>query len=104
MEKTLNETMDTLEKRDFEIERSQEFIMRIVNEFDADRMKFDEDLQRSETTIETLRELLGNLSKQYRKAVLSLEQQCKIKKEDVEEAMKSVREDNILEKNRILCA
>ena len=94
MEETLKDTMDTLEERNLEIEKVQTFLMRLVNDFDSERMKFDEDLKRNETTIETLRDLLGKLSKQYRKAVLSLEQECKIKKEDVEEVMKSVREDS----------
>ena len=39
MEKTLNETMDTLEERNLEIERSQKLLIRIVNEVDSERMK-----------------------------------------------------------------
>ena len=67
MEETLKDTMDTLEERNLEIEKVQTFLMRLVNEVDSERMKFDEDLKRNETTIETLRDLLGKLSKQYRK-------------------------------------
>ena len=67
MEETLKDTMDTLEERNWEIEKVQTFLMRLVNEVDSERMKFDEDLKRNETTIETLRDLLGKLSKQYRK-------------------------------------
>ena len=60
-----------------EIERSQKLLMRIVNEVDVERMRFEKDLQRSVTTIETLRDMVEKLSKQYRKAVQSLEQECK---------------------------
>ena len=67
MEETLKDTMDTLEEHNLEIEKVQTFLMRLVNEVDSERMKFDEDLKRNETTIETLRDLLGKLSKQYRK-------------------------------------
>ena len=67
MEETLKDTMHTLEERNWEIEKVQTFLMRLVNEVDSERMKFDEDLKRNETTIETLRDLLGKLSKQYRK-------------------------------------
>ena len=66
IEETLKDTMDTLDERNWEIEKVQTFLMRLVNDFDSERMKFDEDLKRNETTIETLRDLLGKLSKQYR--------------------------------------